>query len=120
MKISVVIPLYNKQEGIMRALYSVFAQLVLPMEIIIVNDGSTDGSEQLVSELNHPLIKVLALSMYDKEDAVMVAVTRDGRAYLSPGSILTPPEQLGEKVKDLLTNKPSKLVYLRADSRAQY
>lgn len=56
----------------------------------------------------------------DKEDAVMVAVTRDGRAFLSPGSILTAPEQLGEKVKDLLTNKPSKLVYVKADSRAQY
>ena len=56
----------------------------------------------------------------DKEDAVMVAVTRDGKTYLSPGSILTAPEQLGEKVKDLLTNKPSKLVFVRADGRAQF
>jgi biopolymer transport protein ExbD len=56
----------------------------------------------------------------DKEDAVMVAVTRDGKTYLSPGSILTAPEQLGEKVKDLLTNKPSKLVFVRADARAQF
>jgi len=56
----------------------------------------------------------------DKEDAVMVAVTRDGKAFLSPGSVLTAPEQLGEKVKDLLTNKPTKLVFVRADSRAKY
>ena len=56
----------------------------------------------------------------DKEDAVMVAITRDGKAFMSPGSVLTAPEQLGEKVKDLLTNKPSKLVFLRADARAKY
>ena len=56
----------------------------------------------------------------DKEDAIMVAITRDGKAFMSPGSVLTAPEQLGEKVKDLLTNKPSKLVFLRADARAKY
>src|ERR1700730_3526403 len=56
----------------------------------------------------------------DKEDAVMVAVTRDGKAFLSPGSVLIAPEQLTEKVKDLLTNKPTKLVYVKADARARY
>ena len=56
----------------------------------------------------------------DKEDAVMVAITRDGKAFLSPGSVLTAPEQLGEKVKDLLTNKPSKAVFVKADGRAKY
>ncbi len=56
----------------------------------------------------------------DKEDAVMVAITRDGKAFLSPGSVLTAPEQLTEKVKDLLTNKPNKLVFLKADLRAKY
>lgn len=58
MKISVVIPLYNKREGILRALQSVFEQTVQPLEIVIVNDGSTDGSEQLVTSLNHPLIRL--------------------------------------------------------------
>jgi len=56
----------------------------------------------------------------DKEDAVMVAITRDGKAFLSPGSILIQPDQLGEKVKDLMTNKASKIVYLKSDSRAKY
>ncbi len=50
----------------------------------------------------------------DKEDAVMVAVTRDGKVFLSPGAAAA-AGRLGEKVKDLLTNKPTKLVYLRAD-----
>jgi glycosyltransferase involved in cell wall biosynthesis len=59
MKISVVIPLYNKRETVLRALISVINQTVLPEEIIVVNDGSTDGSEQLIAELNHPLVRLI-------------------------------------------------------------
>src|SRR5690349_24668620 len=40
----------------------------------------------------------------DKEDAVLVAITRDGTMYLSPGVQKLPPDQLAPKVKDLLTN----------------
>lgn len=58
MKISVVIPLYNKKETVLRAINSVLNQTVLPEEIIIVNDGSTDGSAQVVAQLDHPLIQL--------------------------------------------------------------
>ena len=58
MKISIVIPLYNKKETILRALDSVLSQTVLPHEIIVVNDGSTDGSEKIVAQLEHPLLKL--------------------------------------------------------------
>jgi glycosyltransferase involved in cell wall biosynthesis len=60
MKISVVIPLYNKKDTFLRALYSVYSQTTLPEEIIVVNDGSTDGSEKIVSEFNHPLVKLVS------------------------------------------------------------
>ena len=59
MKISVVIPLYNKRTSVIRALNSVLSQTIQPEEIIVVNDGSTDGSEQLVNELNHPLVRLI-------------------------------------------------------------
>src|SRR5436305_14449839 len=48
----------------------------------------------------------------DKEDAVLVAITRDGKVYLSPGNSQTPADQLAPKVKDLLANKLDKTVYL--------
>lgn len=44
MIISAVIPLYNKSHTIARALQSVFAQTRLPDALIVVDDGSTDGS----------------------------------------------------------------------------
>lgn len=44
MNISVVIPAYNAATTIERTLQSCFAQSVLPFEIIIVNDASTDAT----------------------------------------------------------------------------
>ena len=63
-----------------------------------------------------------AITMDDaqKEDAVIVAITRDGQVFLSPGLQKTQPDELAPKVKDLLENRPVKIVYLRADERAKY
>jgi biopolymer transport protein ExbD/biopolymer transport protein TolR len=56
----------------------------------------------------------------DKEDAVLIAVTRDGKAFLSPGNSLVQPSDLGAKVKDLQTNRSDKTVYVKADARARF
>ena len=55
-----------------------------------------------------------------KEDAVTVAVTRDGRTYLGGDQINI--DDLGPKITAKLENKPEgeKEVYLRADNRANY
>lgn len=51
-KISVVIPLYNKQDLIHKCLNSVANQTYLPDEIIVVNDGSTDSSLEVVTSFS--------------------------------------------------------------------
>ncbi|MFW8602214.1 glycosyltransferase family 2 protein [Desulfobacterota bacterium M19] len=48
-KISVVIPVYNAEQYISNALGSVFAQTVQPLEIVVVDDGSTDATRQVLS-----------------------------------------------------------------------
>ena len=54
----------------------------------------------------------------DKSDAVLVAITHDGKVYL--GRNMVPAEDLPPKVKDLLTNKLDKTVFVKADQRARY
>jgi len=52
-KFSIIIPLYNKEAHIIDTLESVFKQTFTDYEVIVVNDGSTDNSLQLVTELEH-------------------------------------------------------------------
>lgn len=49
--ISVVIPCYNCENYIEETLDSVFRQTVLPTEIVLVDDGSTDGSIALIESI---------------------------------------------------------------------
>jgi biopolymer transport protein ExbD/biopolymer transport protein TolR len=56
----------------------------------------------------------------DQEDAVLVAITRDGKIYLSPGNSMVQSDQLAGKVKDLQTNRTDKTVYVKADARARF
>ena len=54
----------------------------------------------------------------DKEDAVVVAVTRDGSVFLGRGEIN--PDELGRVVGDMIENKLDKTVYIKSDARARY
>lgn len=47
-KISVVIPLYNKENSIRKTIYSVLQQTYDNIEILVINDGSTDGSLDII------------------------------------------------------------------------
>lgn len=60
-KISVIIPLYNKRESIARAITSVVTQVPAPREIIVVDDGSTDGSGEIVEAMTtqHPQLNLI-------------------------------------------------------------
>ena len=48
-QISVVIPVYNREQSIRRAIDSVLGQELLPDEIIVVDDGSTDRTPEILS-----------------------------------------------------------------------
>jgi glycosyltransferase involved in cell wall biosynthesis len=60
-KISVIIPTYNRGNLIIRSLNSVLNQTYKNLEILIVDDGSTDETEFLINELNNNKIKYIKL-----------------------------------------------------------
>lgn len=58
-KISVIIPLYNKERGIRRAIASVLSQTYQEFELIIVDDGSTDNSYNEATKISDNRIKII-------------------------------------------------------------
>ena len=49
-KLSLVIPVYNVEAYLRECLDSVLSQKNVEMEVILVNDGSTDGSKLILEE----------------------------------------------------------------------
>lgn len=58
-KFSVIVPLYNKRDDIGNTLTSILSQSVAPHEIVVVDDGSTDGSADVVRSFASPLIRLI-------------------------------------------------------------
>ena len=59
MKLSIIIPCYNEKSTITSLISAVQQSPIENREIIIVDDGSKDGTRDLLSEINDPEIKVI-------------------------------------------------------------
>jgi glycosyltransferase involved in cell wall biosynthesis len=60
MKVSVVVPLYNKAAYIRRTLDSVLAQTHADFELIVVDDGSTDNGPEIVRQIDDSRIRLIS------------------------------------------------------------
>jgi biopolymer transport protein ExbD/biopolymer transport protein TolR len=67
-----------------------------------------------MAKVNNPT----AMPDADKEDAIVVAITRDGGVFLGQNKIAV--SELGALVRDRLADKPGKTIFVRADARARY
>jgi len=90
--------------------------LVLLIIFMVITPMLTKGVTVELVRTKNPI----AMQAADKEDAILVAVARDGGVWLSPGNSKLSPEELPAKVRDLLTNKLDKTVYVKADKRSKY
>jgi glycosyltransferase involved in cell wall biosynthesis len=60
--VSVVVPLFNKQAYVRRALESIFSQTFTDFELIVVDDGSTDQGPSLVETFSDPRLRLIRQS----------------------------------------------------------
>jgi biopolymer transport protein ExbD/biopolymer transport protein TolR len=88
--------------------------LVLLIIFMVITPMLQKGVSVDLAKVNNPE----AMPDADKEDALVVAIMRDGKIFFGNDPIA--PDQLTTKVKDRLANKVDKRVYVRADSRARF
>jgi biopolymer transport protein ExbD len=90
--------------------------LVLLIIFMVITPMLSKGQTVNMVKTHNPI----KMQEADKEDAVLIAITRDGKVFLSPGNTLVQPGELPSKVKDLQTARSDKTVYLKADARARF
>jgi glycosyltransferase involved in cell wall biosynthesis len=59
--VSVIILTWNRRSLLAKSVESALNQDFAPLEILVIDDGSDDGTAELVSQLNHPAIRYFPL-----------------------------------------------------------
>jgi biopolymer transport protein ExbD/biopolymer transport protein TolR len=88
--------------------------LVLLIIFMVITPMLQKGVSVDLAKTNNPV----QMPDADKEDALLVAVTRDGKVFF--GSDQISPDQLTNKLKDRLANRMDKRVFVKADARTKY
>ncbi len=88
--------------------------LVLLIIFMVITPMLSKGVSVDLAMTRNPI----AMDEADKEDAVLVAITRDGSVFL--GRTRSEGTNLGTEVSDVVMNRIDKTVYVKADARARY
>ncbi len=113
-KVSVIIPTYNREQFIVRAINSVLSQIYRDFEIIIVDDGSTDHTKNILDQFNGKI-------KYIYQDNQGVSAARNRGIQESSGQYIAfldsddywVPEKLTLQVDVLEKNPHIGIVYAR-------
>lgn len=99
-KVSIVIPLYNKEKYIKRCLESVIKQTYSNIEVIIVDDGSTDGSKRCIDKY----LEKHDFKYYYKENGGISSARNYGLQYVTGDYVyfLDPDDEIVENAIDVL------------------
>ena len=82
MKFSIIIPLYNKVKSVENTIFSVLQQCYTDFELIVIDDGSTDGSAELVEKIEDHRLTLI------KQKNSGVSSARNAGVELSCGDYL--------------------------------
>ena len=110
--ISVIIPTYNRAHLLPRCLDSVIAQKLRSHEIIVVDDGSTDSTRDLVRR-NYPGIKLISQEnrgVSAARNAGIGAAQGDWLAFLDSDDAWL-PGKLGRQAQTVLDNPDVNIIH---------
>src|SRR5213078_1205332 len=88
--------------------------LVLLIIFMVVTPMLQKGKDVELARTKNPI----DMKEADRDDAIIVAITRDGKFYLGMNQVKDPVD-LAAKVNDLLTTRLDKKVFVKSDNRAK-
>ena len=83
MLVSVILPVFNGQDTLLEAVDSVLAQTYKDLELIIVNDGSTDRTSYILDTLIDPRVNVISTSNQGVSTARNTALLQSKGDFIS-------------------------------------
>ena len=117
--ISVIVPCYNQGIYLKETIQSALASTYRPLEIIIINDGSTDDSLELarVLETQHPEVRVLDQANGGVTKARNTGIAAAQGEYILPvdGDDLISPTYIEQGLAILSSHPEVKVVYCQAE-----
>jgi glycosyltransferase involved in cell wall biosynthesis len=110
--VSVVMSVYNGEKYIAAAISSVLQQTWTDLELIVVNDGSTDASAAILGTIDDPRLKVLHQENKGQDAALNKGYVHSTGSYIKfmDCDDLISPQTLEVQVKALLQS-PEKIAY---------
>lgn len=112
MKVSVVMSVYNADRYVKGSVESILGQTFSDLEFIIINDGSTDGSGEILSSFHDPRIKLIHQKNQGLIRSLNTGVRMARGEYIArqDADDLSLPERIEKQVAFLDTHKNVALV----------
>lgn len=110
---SIVIPLYNKEISISNTIQSIFNQTCQNFEIVVINDGSTDSSAEIVECLKDSRIRLINQSNQGVSAARNRGIKESKYEWILflDGDDLWKPNHL-EEISNMMDKFPNEKVYV--------
>ncbi len=115
--ISVIIPVYNGEKTIRETVTSVLNQTFSDLELIIINDGSTDSTLDLVNSINDPRLKIFSYAKTNQSASRNRGISHARGEYIAfiDADDLWTPDKIEAQYQALQDNPESAVAYSWTD-----
>jgi len=115
--ISVIIPAYNAEKTIQQTIESVLNQTLSDFEILVINDGSTDRTLEIVSQIDDARLRVFSYAnagVAPTRNRGLTQATGEYISFLDADDLWT-PDKLEAQLKALQENPQAAVAYSWTD-----